>query len=1091
MIAEFGANNYLPAIEHGEIARNILKEKPEFISEYTGLISNLAFLYMETGQYNIAETYYKEVLEIIRPILGNDHIITARTRNNLGENYLKAGDNKKARKFLTQAYFGRKKLLAPLDPEYIQSLKNLSRLEEGVGNIEAAIAYRDTISQIYTENSDTNRRLHALNDKALLLSRMSFHKEAEALYSVLLKEDNELKQKPDKSSLTFIRNAALNCKQTGNYKKAIYLFEQLCDKTEEVSEDKRFYLSAISELGVLYYESGEYKKALAKYEQAKSLAEMNHLTGSETYLDILNNLAVLYYSSGVYTKAEQYYAQARDSIFKYYGSDNLQAAKNLNGRAVLHSENGNINRAEELFRQAQAIHKMLNDTHSDDYYALLFNLADLYVKKELFSKAAAYYSSALRLADTKFGENSLERLKIEYRIAGFFSRIGMYSEADSLYKVVLTKQAETLGTSHPDYAVSLDNYGSLKLYRQDYKAAEKLFEEAAETEAMLYGKEHWRYAVVLNNLAALYYEKGRLRKAGKYFMQANQQINRKIREVFSFMGSNDTEAFLHSVNYLYDAYNSYYFIRQKTHPKYAAYLMNNVFYRKALLLQYEKNRRLIIMQNESEDLRNDFNNLLKVKEKLGKIYLSSEYGQKDSLAAYREKMRQLEKSIREKSTDYNTADKNMNTYKAVQTALSEKEALIEFVRFRYYDIMPTDSFFYCALVLKPDSKYPELFYLFEESELQRILKRTDNIHEHKYIARLYHRKAKNEFGYKPESDSLAADLYRLIWKPLEPALEKIERIWYSPAGLLHKVSFAALSDNDSRHYLSDRYEMRLLAHGNGLKDISDKPLELKRASLYGNINYDTPPDEIAQVVSEYVYDAPDYWFGGKLYSSLRDEAWAELSGTKQEVEKVAELLQNIGCKTDIYQLDKAVEESIKQYKKQHLAPDILHIATHGFFYGESQQKAASELELSGSVAYKYAENPLFRSGLLFAGANRSWNDLEMPEFAEDGIFTAYEASNLNLINTKLAVLSACETGLGDLSRYEGVYGLQRAFKIAGSDKIIMSLWKIPDEQTVELMSSFYDFLTDDLPVKDAFYKAQNKMKKKYLPYYWAAFVLLE
>ncbi|MDD3859329.1 MAG: CHAT domain-containing protein, partial [Bacteroidales bacterium] len=130
-------------------------------------------------------------------------------------------------------------------------------------------------------------------------------------------------------------------------------------------------------------------------------------------------------------------------------------------------------------------------------------------------------------------------------------------------------------------------------------------------------------------------------------------------------------------------------------------------------------------------------------------------------------------------------------------------------------------------------------------------------------------------------------------------------------------------------------------------------------------------------------------------------------------------------------------------------------------------------------------------GLLFAGANYLWRGVKLPSNIDDGILTAYEVSNLNLNNTKLVVLSACETGLGEISDGEGVYGMQRAFKIAGSEYLIMSLWQVPDKETAEFMQLFYSYCLQNNKIGDAFRKAQSEMREKYEDFYWAAFVLVE
>ena len=176
---------------------------------------------------------------------------------------------------------------------------------------------------------------------------------------------------------------------------------------------------------------------------------------------------------------------------------------------------------------------------------------------------------------------------------------------------------------------------------------------------------------------------------------------------------------------------------------------------------------------------------------------------------------------------------------------------------------------------------------------------------------------------------------------------------------------------------------------------------------------------------------------------------------------------------------------------------VLHIATHGYFFPDIVRKKDDGLQLTDDkkqTAFRVSENPLLRSGLIFAGANPSWTNPGYVSTAiDDGILTAYEISNMDLSKVKLVVLSACETGLGDIKGSEGVFGLQRSFKLAGVNNIIMSLWKVPDEKTRELMQRFYQFCFSGKSISEAFNSAQNVMRNKYpdSPYYWAGFTLLQ
>lgn len=190
----------------------------------------------------------------------------------------------------------------------------------------------------------------------------------------------------------------------------------------------------------------------------------------------------------------------------------------------------------------------------------------------------------------------------------------------------------------------------------------------------------------------------------------------------------------------------------------------------------------------------------------------------------------------------------------------------------------------------------------------------------------------------------------------------------------------------------------------------------------------------------------------------------------------------------------ATEESFKQMGQTGSSPHILHISTHGYFYPDpktvdGEGGTAGETE----PVFKQSDHPMIRSGLILAGANHAWKTGHPLGNREDGILTAYEISQLDLHNTELVVLSACETGLGHIDGNEGVYGLQRAFKTAGVKTLLMSLWQVPDYQTQELMAVFYQkWLPGKMPIRQALQAAQKAMRDKgYEPYYWAGFVVVE
>ncbi|MBI4649345.1 MAG: CHAT domain-containing protein [Bacteroidia bacterium] len=274
-------------------------------------------------------------------------------------------------------------------------------------------------------------------------------------------------------------------------------------------------------------------------------------------------------------------------------------------------------------------------------------------------------------------------------------------------------------------------------------------------------------------------------------------------------------------------------------------------------------------------------------------------------------------------------------------------------------------------------------------------------------------------------------------------------------------------------------------------------------------------------------------FGGIEYSTdtSTHKLWQYLSGTLTEAEGIKNKLESGKVPVALYTGKNATEESFKQLfgsnqtlsvpnnsgADRSLQPSILHIATHGFFYPDPQGHLAKGSAISKDVDSEYSnlagqsetmlafrggttgfglwqfvknKNPLMRSGLVMAGANNVWNQRFVGQ-GEDGVLTAQEVTQLDMRKTQLVVMSACETGLGEIKGSEGVYGLQRAFKMAGVKYIIMSLWQVPDKETEEFMTMFYTKFLKQKDIRKAFSETQAEMRKKYDPYYWGAFVLIE
>ena len=395
-------------------------------------------------------------------------------------------------------------------------------------------------------------------------------------------------------------------------------------------------------------------------------------------------------------------------------------------------------------------------------------------------------------------------------------------------------------------------------------------------------------------------------------------------------------------------------------------------------------------------------------------------------------------------------------WKVVQNALNKDNAVVE------YMACPDENgnTAYYAIVLTREMDYPAIVSIAAEDQLRDCLE--------------------DKINY--------GALYELLWRPLEPLLENSTEIYVIPAGMIHRVPFAGLYDR--KGFLYDRYSIHHLLSGRDViehrKD--DIPFKQKNALLVGGADYD-----ILATADSTTNDTVNIHNGAELtvlhdaLRASRGQGFGYLPGSLSEVNSIADMLAakewSVRTMTDTHATKTEFRKNIA------LQPtDILHISTHGFCVPTTVEDTSPDRNI-----YKVSDNPLLRSGLAFSGANLNWKKRDTPYVADDGILTALEVSGLNLTGTELVVLSACGTGLGYVDDGEGIYGLQRAFRLAGADNIVVSLWDIPDKQTSELMVSFYGFIADGYPIKRAFDMAIKQARGKYpdRPDFWAGFVLIE
>ena len=418
----------------------------------------------------------------------------------------------------------------------------------------------------------------------------------------------------------------------------------------------------------------------------------------------------------------------------------------------------------------------------------------------------------------------------------------------------------------------------------------------------------------------------------------------------------------------------------------------------------------------------------------------------DSLTLLQQEVAQMENRLATESKDFRTTLKiGAPDWKKVRKQLKPGEAAVEMVRFRWRGaVYYSDTTYYAAYIIKPDSKSPEVVYFPELA---------DNLENR------YYNYYKNAIRLKFEDEVS----YQQYWKPIADQLEGIDKVYFSPDGIFHMISLPTLQNPETGQFLLDEVRIQHVTSTGNIGQTEN--LSFSTSQLFGRpayeLNQSTPTTDTTQNRS--------------FVRNFRNADVTDLPGTEQEVKAIEQTMRAHQVASRSYLGPEAVEHAFYTLR----SPDILHIATHGFWSEPNDQKQSS---------YQLF-NALVNSGLLLSGVVNYYRASE-PAFTHDGILTAYEAQNLDLEQTKLVVLSACETGLGSINAGEGVYGLQRAFRAAGARYLVTSLWKVDDAGTRDFMVAFYNNLLDTKEVSQSFRMAQKAMKDKYQdPYFWGAFVL--
>lgn len=915
----------------------------------------------------------------------------------------------------------------------------------------------------------------------------------------------------------------------GDYSKAEMLFIA-CKKMWETSLDttQSGYTDILNDLGVLYNEMGKYEYADDNYRKCLKILEKKFGKFHPLYAVALNNFSNNCLDMGQYDNAEQYYKEGiiiRDSLF---GKGSKESSRVLLGLSASYFSMGDYEKAEDVLQNHLKVLQNMNMRASPEYAEGLQNLGSLYVKLGRWKEAETLFLECKEIKGKRFGKGHLDYAHVINNLASLYKNIGNFTEAEGLFLECKKIIEEAIGTDNPDYAQVLDNLASLYTRIGCYAEAETLFIESKTIREKVIGENHLDYAQVLNNFAnlldkmdrdteaisfnlqaksifekngndhslhyaqvlnnlALSYEKAKLyEKSDSLFHQAASILRAQLVRAAKSSSEKEMNDFIKIFEEEVNSYFSCSQTRVDFNQELSDIAFDNALFYKGFLLQAAtavKNRALAdTLTAKVWQRRGAFHH------RLAAEYTKPIMGRDSANITYLElQANDLEKELARRVAGFGDAFKPVS-WQDVQVCLQPNEAAIEFVQFKKVFPKPTDSTMYAALVLRPGWEQPRFVPLFEEKELVQWFD-CDGLDRSECTSLIY-----------PKSRD--SPLYSLLFQPLEPHLAGVKTIFFSPSGQLHLLNFGAISiGRDS--ILSQKYRLIRVGSTRQLMtrdtEIADPPQPL--AILFGGVQYDTNTVAIraANVKLDKLtvfrtLNATELPFSF-TDSTLRAGTFNYLQGTAEEVENIRPLIQNRGIAVHAFIGFEATEEAFKRIGLAAPPPRILHLATHGFFFPDPENRDEEGGLRNNEPAFKISGHPMIRSGLVLAGGNHAWKTGEpaSPDL-EDGILTAYEISQANLRGTELVVLSACQTGLGDLHINEGVYGLQRAFKIAGARFLVMSLWEVPDGTTQEFMTLFYQkWLSENLLLPDAFRATQVAMRKKYpgQPLNWAGWVLVE
>ena len=830
------------------------------------------------------------------------------------------------------------------------------------------------------------------------------------------------------------------------YKQALVLAKQI-GKTDAQME-------ILKELWKLGNTIGNVQQAQAYAASIDSLVDVTaDLQAKYTYYNQKGNEAKVL---GQYGIAEQWYLRGKDlaerpDINKVAANRHLSYSNLRNLYAAMGQYDEAILYAKKVIEEFQA-HTPKDDAAYNMPYMALANIYRFSGDKEnCYRSLDKLFETASRITEAKeLSPVYITRGMCHFAFKDYQSALNDYQKADEL---LAAKYPQTDG----DRITLLALMGGVEYQLGNYVKSEQFYRKYAECTKVLYGEKSLQQINAQLYLANAEGFAGNMTNGCKDYAAAELQLKALMKQRIPYMSSTEREGLWDSLSSLFTMMTPYALEAKQMQTAFTKSSYDALVMSKSFLLESERSMYDVIKRNGTAEDMHDYTMLTCMKNRV-KVWEKDYKANADSILNVSRKVSRLENQLANRCKGYSDGTDFMNVdYDAVKQALGPNEVLIDFTDY----ISQTQGRKYAAYIINKVQDYPLLKALFAERQIDSL----DIVRPDMYY-----------------SEDYSEDVLKLLWEPLKENVSEGATIYYVPSQLLFQISLESLPMPDGSLLGSHYHFVRLSSARELVKMKSnDSGCSEKSAVLYGGLQYDM--ETTAMTEESKKYDLSNL-LAMRGVIARGDSIFHELQGTKEEILKIENVLKRNKWQVSSYMGTKGTEESFLNMHGK--SPRLLHLATHGFYYSPSMAENVDYL--------KGYTDAMSLSGLVLSGGNTAWLGKQLPKGVLGGILTANDIARLDLSNTDMAVLSACQTGQGKATA-EGLYGLQRAFKKAGVGTIVMSLWNVSDKTTSEFMTTFYERLADKNNAwnkRKAFEETKEIIRKKHPdPYLWAAFVMLD